>query len=70
MVSANKVRRILRMILHCESFILKPWNYNTNRNNIRKSLVIYVTQLPGGLSLKKLKYFEVILLSIFEFSRV
>ena len=58
------------MTLYCESFILKPWNYITNMNNIRKSLVIYVTQLPGGLSLKKLKYFEVMLLSIFEFSRV
>ena len=23
------------------------WNYNTNRNNVKKSLVPWVTQLPG-----------------------
>ena len=40
-----------------------------NRNNVRKSLAIFATQLTGGLSLKKLKYFEV-MLNIFEFSRV
>ena len=33
---------------------------------IRKSLVIYAVQLEGGLLLKMLKYFEVIL-NIFEF---
>ena len=37
------------------------WNYNTNRNNM--------TQLAGGLFLKMLKYFEV-MLTIFEFSQV
>ena len=35
----------------------------------KKFLVIYATQLTGGLLLKKVKYFEVIL-NIFEFSRV
>ena len=35
----------------------------------KKILVICATQLAGGLSLKKLKYPEVIL-NIFEFSRV
>ena len=39
-----------------------PWNYNTNRNNmLKKSLAICATQLAGGLLLKKLKYFEVML---------
>ena len=42
------------------------WNYNTNRNNIRKSLVICGTQLAGGLLLKMLKFFK-IMLNIFEF---
>ena len=35
----------------------------------KKPLVICVTQLAGGLLLKKLKCFEV-MLNIFEFSRV
>ena len=35
----------------------------------KKTLVICATQLAGGLLLKKLKYFEV-MLNIFEFSRV
>ena len=70
-------------VLRCPTIILKrqlivtwnltikvpPWNYNTNRNNVRKSLVICATQLAGGLLLKKLKYFEFIL-NIFVFSRV
>ena len=47
-----------------------PWNYNANRNShVRKSLVICATQLAGGLLLKMLKYFEV-MLNIFEFSNV
>ena len=47
-----------------------PWNYNANRNNhVRKALVICATQLAGGLLLKMLKYFEV-MLNIFEFSNV
>ena len=37
--------------------------------HVRKSLVICATQLAGGLLLKKLKYFEV-MLNIFEFLRV
>ena len=37
--------------------------------HIRKSLVICATHLTGGLLLKKLKYFEV-MLNILEFSRV
>ena len=36
--------------------------------NVRKSLFIFTTQLSGGLLLKKLKYFEV-MLNIFECSR-
>ena len=70
-------------VLRCPKIILKrrlivtwnlrikvpPLNYNTNRNNVRKSLVICATQLAGGLLLKKLKYFEFIL-NIFVFSRV
>ena len=36
--------------------------------HVRKSLVICATQFAGGLLLKELKYFEVIL-NIFEFSR-
>ena len=70
-------------VLRCPKIILKrrlivtwnlrvkvpPMNYNTNRNNVRKSLVICATQLAGGLLLKKLKYFEFIL-NIFVFSRV
>ena len=43
--------------------ITKSWKYNTNR------LVICATQLTGGLWLKMLKYFEV-MLNIFEFSHV
>ena len=46
-----------------------PWNYNMNRNNVRKSLVICATQVAVGLLLKKLKYFE-FMLNIFVFSRV
>ena len=38
----------------------KSWNYHTNRNNVRKSLVTCATQLAVGLLLKKLKYFEVL----------
>ena len=70
-------------VLRCPKIILKrrlivtwnlrvkvpPMNYNTNRNNVRKSLVICATQLAGGLLLKKLKYFEFIL-NIFVFLRV
>ena len=48
---------------------VETWNYNTNRNNVRKSLVICATQLRGGLLFKKLKYFEA-MINIFEFSRV
>ena len=36
---------------------------------MKKSIVACATQLAGGLLLKKLKYFEV-MLNIFEFSRV
>ena len=36
---------------------------------MKKSVVICATQLAGGLLLKMLKYFEV-MLNIFEFSRV
>ena len=36
---------------------------------MRKSLALCVAQLIGGVLLKKLKYFEV-MLNIFEFSRV
>ena len=36
--------------------------------HVRKSLVTCATQLAGGLLLKRLKYFEV-MLNIFEFSR-
>ena len=36
---------------------------------VRKSFVIFATQLAGGLLLKKLKYFE-IMLNICEFSQV
>ena len=43
---------------------LLSWNYNMNR----KSLVIYATQLAGGLLLKKLTYFEN-MLNIFELPR-
>ena len=42
------------------------WNYNTNRNNLRKSHAICATRLAGGLLLKMLKYFEV-LLNVFEY---
>ena len=70
-------------VLRCPKIILKrrlivtwnlrikvpPLNYNTNRNNVRKSLVICATQLAGGLLLKKLKYFE-FMLNIFVFSRM
>ena len=70
-------------VLRCPKIILKrrlivtwnlrikvpPWNYNTNRSNVRKSLVICATQLAGGLLLKNLKYSEFILNS-FVFSRV
>ena len=70
-------------VLRCPKIILKrrlivtwnlrikvpPWNYNTNRNNVRKSLVVCATQLAGGLLLKKLKYFE-FMLNIFVFSWV
>ena len=70
-------------VLRCPKIILKrqlivtwnlrikvpPWNYNTNRNNVRKSLVVCATQLAGGLLLKKLKYFE-FMLNIFVFLRV
>ena len=70
-------------VLRCPKIILKrrlivtwnlrikvpPWNYNTNRNNVRKSLVVCATQLAGGLLLKKLKYFE-FMLNIFVLSRV
>ena len=34
---------------------VSSWNHNTNRNNVRKSLVICTTQLVGGALLKKLK---------------
>ena len=37
--------------------------------HVRKSLAICVTQLEGGLLLKRLKYFEV-KLNIFELSKV
>ena len=39
------------------------------KNLLWKSLVKFATQLAGGLLLKKLKYFEV-MLNIFEFSRM
>ena len=45
------------------------WNCNTSRNNMKKSLVICMTQLAGGLLLKMLNYFEV-MLNVFQFSRV
>ena len=70
-------------VLRCPKIILKgrliviwnlrikdpPLNYNTNRNNVRKSFVICASQLAGGLLLKKLKYFE-FMLNIFVLSRV
>ena len=37
--------------------------------HVRKSIAICATQLAGGLLLKRLKYFEV-MLNIFEFTRV
>ena len=37
--------------------------------HVRKSIVTYAAQLAGGLLLKMLKYFEV-MLNIFEFSHV
>ena len=37
--------------------------------HVRKSVIISATQLAGGLLLKILKYFEVVL-NIFQFSRV
>ena len=41
----------------------------TCKKHVRNSLVICTTQLAGGLLLKKLKHFEV-MLNIFEFSWV
>ena len=40
-----------------------------NNETIMKSLVICATQLAGGLLLKMVKYFKV-MLEIFEFSRL
>ena len=40
--------------------------FQIGAQHLRKSLVICVTPLAGGLLLKKLKYFEV-MLNIFEF---
>ena len=49
---------------------IPQWNYNTNSNNMYEyPFVIYTTRLAGGLLLKMLKYFE-LMLNIFEFSRV
>ena len=39
------------------------------QKHVRKSLAILATQRAGGLLLKKLKYFQV-MLNIFELSRV
>ena len=44
-------------------------NYNTNKNNVQEDPLLCATQLAGGLMLRKLKYFEV-MLNIFEFSQV
>ena len=52
-----------------KDWFVGSWNYNRNRNNVRKSLVICATQLAGGLLLKRLKYFE-LMFKIFEFSQV
>ena len=52
----------LQAITHCMTVSM-------NRNNKRISLVIWATQLAGGLKLKKLKYLEV-MLNTFEFSRM
>ena len=41
----------------------------TEKKHVRKSLVIWATQPAGGLLLKRLNYFKVVL-NIFEFSRV
>ena len=49
-------------LLSVESIV----NYNTNKNNVRKSHVVCTIQLAGGILLKKLKYFEA-MLNIFEF---
>ena len=43
--------------------------YNTNRNNVIKSLIICATQFAGDLLLKIRKYVK-IMLKIFEFSHV
>ena len=43
--------------------------YYEQEQHARKSLLMCATQLAGGLLLKELKYFEV-MLNIFEFSRV
>ena len=40
-----------------------------HEQHVRKSLVICATQLAGGLLLKKVKYFEV-MVNIFEFLHV
>ena len=58
----GNIKRVLEATVRYidESFnkpLLWPWNYNTNRNNVRKSLVICATQLAGGLLWKKLKVF-------------
>ena len=39
------------------------------KQHVRKSVVIWVTHLAGGLLLKMLNYFEV-MLNVFEFSHV
>ena len=59
----------MRFYIFCIFYLLTS-NYNANRNeHVRKSLIIYETQLVDGSSLKKLIYFEV-MLNILEFSWV
>ena len=54
------------MFGHTHTMELK---YKQEQHVKRKSVIISATQLAGGLLLKILKYFEVVL-NIFQFSRV
>ena len=49
---------ILQKLISVKLMSFKAWNYDTNRNNL---VFICATKLAGGLLLKRLIYFEVML---------
>ena len=58
----------MKKYLHDRNIKIISWTYNMNRKNMQENPLLHnVTQLAGGVLLKNVKYFEV-MLNIFEFS--